>query len=251
MPMPSPAPMFQPLGPADVAGLMQVSEFQRLHAAEALDSHTGCTRLSALDPTLTQDLMRFDRGPESSEGLDLLEVMAAALRHGRALLVHLHLGYRVFPLAIWPYERTLQAPVALERLLALRLPDLRVLRVEPAPGKAADETLAAAFDPPLIHRAPLNPLLWELALRGAREALLPEIDGAVAYRVAPGTDFGDLELEGSLAEGVARLKHRTTLLRDMARWPGFDLGRATRMLNGLYLQAALMISRAHPGAVGA
>lgn len=243
--------MFQTLGSAPFAGLMQVSEFQRQHASEARDSSTGCTRLSALDPTLLQDLMRFDRGPTSAEGLDLLEVMAASLRHGRALLLHLHLGYRVFPLAVWPRERELLAPVALERLLALKLPDMRVLRVEPAPPELADPKRAEALEPPLRHRASLNPLLWELALRGTREALLPEIDGAVAYRVAPGTDFGDLELEGSLADGVARLKHRTTLLRDMARWPGFDLGRATRMLNGLYLQAALMISRAHPGAVGA
>lgn len=243
--------MFQPLASTPFAGLMPVSEFQRQHAAEARDSSSGCTRLSALDASLLQDLMRFDRGPASAEGLDLLEVMAASLRHGRALLLHLHLGYRVFPLAIWPRERELQAPVALARLLALKLPDLRVLRIEPAPRELADPAQAAALQPPLVHRASLNLLLWELALRGAREALLPEIDGAVAYRVAPGTDFGDLELEGSLAAGVARLKHRTTLLREMALWPGFDPGRATRMLNGLYLQAALMISRAHPGAVGA
>jgi hypothetical protein len=32
----------------------------------------------------------------------------------------------------------------------------------------------------------------------------------------------------------------------MAEWPGFDRPRAMRMLNGLYLQAGLMVSRTHP-----
>jgi hypothetical protein len=38
-------------------------------------------------------------------------------------------------------------------------------------------------------------------------------------------------------------------LREIAAWPGFDPDRAQRLLNGLYLQAALMISRTHPGAI--
>jgi hypothetical protein len=34
----------------------------------------------------------------------------------------------------------------------------------------------------------------------------------------------------------------------MAQWPGFERERATRLLNGLYLQGGLMVSRTHPAA---
>ena len=37
-------------------------------------------------------------------------------------------------------------------------------------------------------------------------------------------------------------------LRDMAEWPGFDRPRAMRLLNALYLQAGLIVSRSHPAA---
>ena len=57
-----------------------------------------------------------------------------------------------------------------------------------------------------------------------------------------------LELSGSLADAVARLKRETTNLREMSQWPGFDRERATRLLNGLYLLAGLMVSRTHPAA---
>jgi hypothetical protein len=57
-----------------------------------------------------------------------------------------------------------------------------------------------------------------------------------------------LELSGSMAEAVARLKRDTINLREMAQWPGFDRERAVRLLNGLYLQAGLMVSRTHPAA---
>ena len=95
---------------------------------------------------------------------------------------------------------------------------------------------------------PLGPLLWELALRGAREELLPEIAGNAAYRIAPGVDLHGLNLTGSLATAVVRLQRATTNLREISDWPGFDRARATRLLNALYLQAGLMVTRTHPAA---
>jgi hypothetical protein len=89
-----------------------------------------------------------------------------------------------------------------------------------------------------------------LALRGSREALLPEIAGVAAYRVTPGVDLKSLDLAGSLGAAVARLRQQATPLREIAGWPGFDRGRASRLLNGLYLQSALMVTRTHPSAIG-
>jgi hypothetical protein len=239
-------PMFDSTLPNDSAALMRVSEFERRHTAapRLADADAGATRLVSLNPSLMQDLLRFERDHRSGEGLDVLEVLAAALRHARPLLVHLQHEYRVIPIAVLPAQRELYSPMPLPRLLELRLPDLRVLRVEPARGAEADATPAAPW------RLPMGPLLWELALRGSREALLPEIAGIATYRVAPGADLEPLDLSGTLAAAVARLRRQTSPLREIAGWPGFDQERAMRMLNGLYLHAGLMISRTHPAAIG-
>jgi hypothetical protein len=183
--------------------------------------------------------MRFNGPTRPGDGLEVLEVLAASVRHGRALLLHLLHGSRVIPLTVFPIERQVHGPLTLAQLLELRLPDLRVLHVEPARLRATDEPVALM---------PLGPLLWELALRGSREELLPEIAGNAAYRIAPGSNLEQLELAGTLAAAVARLRRQTTPLREIAVWTGFDRARATRLLNGLYLQAALMVSRTHPAA---
>ncbi len=47
---------------------------------------------------------------------------------------------------------------------------------------------------------------------------------------------------------MARLKREAVNLRELSQWPGFDRERAMRLLNGLYLQAGLMVSRTHPAA---
>jgi hypothetical protein len=243
--------MFEPTRPADgastdaSAGLQRVSEFRRRHEGGPVVADTvsgaGSTRLSSLNPSLLQDLMRFDADARPGEGLEMLEVMAAAVRHSRALLLHVEHEHRVIPVTLFPIQRQVHAPLNLAQLLALSLPDLRVLHVEPARTDAQG---------PAAEMLPLGPLLWELALRGSRDALLPELAGPVAYRIAPGANLDGLELTGSLLDATTRLRRDTTSLRTMAQWPGFDRERAQRMLNGLYLQAALMISRTHPAATG-
>jgi hypothetical protein len=233
--------MFQSTQPNDSA-LMRISDYERQHGAARTQGEAGSTRLASLNPSLLQDLLRFEPGQAPGSGLDTLEllgVMAAALRHDRALLIHLQLDYRVIPVTVRPAERQLLSPLPLAQLLELRLPDLRVLRVEPA----------AATPSPGLHASRLSPLLWELALRGSREALLPEIAGVAAYRVTPGADLKALDLVGSLGAAVARLRQQAAPLRDIAAWPGFDRGRASRLLNGLYLQSALMVTRTHPSAI--
>ncbi|MDP1899505.1 MAG: hypothetical protein Q8K96_03500 [Rubrivivax sp.] len=244
--------LFQPTRSNDAGALMRLSEFQRHHGepVPAEDASAGSTRLTSLNPSLMQDLLRFEGEHRPGEGLDALEVLAAALRHGRDLRVHLQLNYRVIPLTVWPAERQMHSPLPLNQLLELRLPDLQVLRVEPAPQR--DEPAPAGQPQPPqtpLHLLPLGPLLWELALRGAREALLPEIAGVATYRVAPGCDLRALDLCGSLATAVARLSLQSSALGEIAGWPGFDRERAMRMLNGLYLQSALIISRSNPAAL--
>lgn len=233
--------MFPSTQHASAIDLLRVSEFQRrqIGTARAEDTGAGSTRLSSLNPSLLQDLLRFDAPTRADAGLELIEVMAAAVRHGRALLMQIEHESRVFPLTVFPVQRLVHASLDQAQLLALPLHLLRVLHVEPS-------RLDATAEPDAM--SPLGLLLWELALRGSRDELLPEIGGQAAYRIAPGVDLDRFDLTGSLAAAVSRLRLQTCNVREMAAWPGFDRERAMRLLNALYLQAGLIVSRSHPAA---
>ncbi len=95
---------------------------------------------------------------------------------------------------------------------------------------------------------PLATLMWEVALRGSRDTLLPELAGQAAYRIAPGTLLHGLRVPGAMAGSIARLRRQTCNLREIAQWPGLNLPRAARLVNALYLQSGLIVSRTHPAA---
>ena len=202
-------------------------------ATVPVDSDSGATHLSGLNPSLLQDLMRFESEHPPGQGLDLLEVTAAALRHKRDLLLHLMFDTEPLSVTLLPGARQLVCALPLRQLLGLRLSELRVLRVEPARH-------ALPGDP---EPQPLSPFVWELALRGARAQLLPEIAGAAAYRANPGLDLSALPASGSLAHAVQQLRRQALSLRELTAQPGFDADRATRLLNGLYLHAGLIVTR--------
>jgi hypothetical protein len=231
-----------PLGEPE---LMRVSAFRRYLDDLDRESDASSSRLSSLNPSLWHDLMRF----EDSEGrsLELVEVLAASVRHARSLAIHLQCDDKVVTLTVFPIERLCHCQLPMREFLGRRLSELEVLHVEPAvlrpPG---DEERSLVGEAHLYH--PLAPVAWQLALHGARDTLLPEIAGAAAYRVAPGVNLGDVPLSGSLEAAVRRLQRQTTNLREMADWPGFDRVRAMRLLNALYLQAGLIVSRSHPAA---
>jgi len=239
--------MFESTLPLGAPDLIRVSAFQRYLDEIAPDGDGSSSLLASLSPSLMQDLLRFEPARRQGEGLEVLEVLAACVRHGCNLLVHLQDEARVVPLTVFPAERLVHCPMNMAQLLATRLTDLHVMHVEPAvlrPLGHPDQAMVGDAE----HYTPLGPLLWELALRGAREELLPEIAGNAAYRIAPGVEFQALNLTGSLAAAVQRLQRATTNLREISEWPGFDRARATRLLNALYLQAGLMVSRTHPAA---
>ena len=242
--------MFESTLPFDSTELMYASEFRLQQDDAGWDSHAeaGSTRLTSLSATLLQDLKRFEPARNGGDGLEMLEVLAAAMRHGRALLLHVQHMYRVIPLTVFPVDALLHCPLPMEQLLGLELSDMHVLHVEPARLRPlGSDHLSRVGES--RHYAPLGPLLWELALRGGRGTLLPEIAGPVAYRVAPGTALHRLGLAGTLAAAVERLQREFCNLREIAAWPGFDVERAARLLNGLYLHASLMVSRTHLAAI--
>src|SRR5215471_19235715 len=194
--------MFEPTIPFGEPELMRASAYQLyLRELDASAAGTGVSsRIASLSPSLQADLSRFEADGGSTE---VLEVVAACVRHAKRVAVHLQLGDRVVPLTVFPEERLVHCPL------------------------------------------PMAQLLWELAMRGGRTELLPEIAGPALYRVTPGLQLGSLPVAGNLPAAIYRLRQAGATLTDITEWPGFDRERAVRLLNALYLQAGLMVSRSH------
>ncbi len=203
------------------------------------------TALSSLSPSLLQDLLRFEpAGPQRA----LLEVLAACVRHTQALAITVApRGQAPLVISVFPTERQVHCAQPLSDVLGGNLAGLQVLEVQPARWRAPGRTDAHRIDQPALY-APLGPLLWAVALHGVRDALLPELAGQAAYRVSPGLSLGGLPVPGAMAACIDRLRLRTSNLRDVASWPGVGTARAMRLLNALYLQSGLIVSRTHPAA---
>ena len=241
--------MFQTTQPHSGQPQRRVGDQQRIAARRGFrrDSDAGTTHLASLNPSLMQDLQRFAAEHRPGDGLDLLEVLAASLRHNSTLQLHLQNDEQVLQMTVLPASRQVRCLMSTPPWLALGLLTLRVLRVA---SLSSDGSEAAAANSDAAGTAyDLGPLLWHLALHGARGELLPEIAGVATYRVTPGASLDVAEPVGALAEAVLRLQGQTTPLRDVAAWPGFDRDRAQRLLNALYLQSALIVTRSHPGAL--
>lgn len=214
-----------------------------LHDLSAPTS-TRAEQLAALSPSLADDLKRFERDGIQTE---LVEVVAASLRHGCNLLVHLEYGERMLPLTLFPAQRLVHCPLPLAQLLTLRLTQLFVVGVEPATLQPPFDKAAATPNERGFFGS-LDVLSWELAMRGARAGLLPEIPAQAAYRVPPGATLEAITLTGTLASALHRMKRQATNLKGMTAWTGFDRERAMRLLNALYLRSALVATRTHPAA---
>ena len=209
--------MFESTLPFGEPELMRASAFRRYldDVARQGEPDAMASRLSTLSTSLMLDLMRFEQ--EGKQG-GVIEILAACIRHARKLLIHLQMQDRVVPLTIFPVEHLVHCPMPMTQFLALPLGDLSVLHVEPAMLRPPGDRMQAMVGEPQ-HYSALGPMLWELALRGARDELLPEIAGQAAYRISPGLNLRILDLSGSMAEAVARLKRDTTNLRECRSGP--------------------------------
>jgi hypothetical protein len=239
--------MFEPTIPFGEPELMRASAYQRYLDELQADTAPGAisTRISQLSPSLQADLLRFGQDGGASE---VVEVMAACVRHAKRVTIHLQCGPKVVPLTVFAQERLVHCPVPMDELIGRHLLELRVMHVEPALLRPPGDEDAALIGAAHLHH-PLAPLLWQLAMHGLRRELLPEIAGPAVYRVAPGLDIAALPANPTLQATMQRLTRRTATLRELADWPGMTRERAVRLLNALYLQSSLIVSRSHPDAV--
>ena len=227
--------------------LLKASAYRRYLDELEADTASGRTRgpVSQLSLSLRADLSRQEQRTGEYE---IVEAIAACIRHSSRVTIHLQCAERVVPLSVFPVEHLVHCPMDLSDLIERHLWQLRVMHVEPAllrpPGDAAHELVGEAR-----RYHPLTPLLWTLAMRGPRRELLPEIAGPAVYRVSPALDLAALPVSGALRAAIDRLRRQAISLSGLAAWPAFDRERAVRLLNALYLQAGLIISRSHPDAV--
>ncbi len=191
-------------------------------------------------PSLRTDIRRF----KNTRGLHILEVMAACMRHGKRLNMQLRCGQHVIPLTVFPLERLVYSPLPMDALLSNSASEMRVIHVEISTLQSPSLSDNSS---PQNQFYPLLPLLWNLAMRGGRDTVLPEIAGQVAYRVAPSVNLTPLVIKKKvLLNTVNRLRREATSLRSLAQWPGMDHQLASRLLNAIYLQSGLIVTRSHP-----
>jgi hypothetical protein len=221
--------------------LWRISAFERIRQQTGSSGFMRLAGPTLLPTTLLADLRRLDSDPESS---DVLEVIAACLRHREAALLCLEHEALVWPVTLFPNEGVYHSPRDMRQASGAGLAELRLLTTEPPgvrpPGHWMHERIAQAE-----HYRPLSPLVWWLALNGPRKTLLADIAGTAMYRVVNGSDGERPSAPGALGSALDKLKKSSESLADIARWPGMSTERASRMLNGLYLAGNLMTTRAH------
>lgn len=201
-------------------------------AGEFADTETPVA--AKLGPSLLRDLKRFADEPAAA---DLLAVLAASVRHGKPLSLSLDLDGRAVELTLHPLRQICYCTLDLCALGDDALSKIRLLRVEPDQDPA---NLRAGR----LHIGSLRPLLWNLAMRGPNTGLLPEIAGPVRCRLALGNSLSGLPIDGSRRRLIKRMRETPVSLDDLLS--DTHLGRAAveRLWNALYLQSALMVTRA-------
>lgn len=198
---------------------------------------------STLSPSILSDLRRFVEDPGLT---DILSVVAACVRHAKPLALHLGHSNHVSVLSVFPREQLFQSYLDLRVLSPEEFSCLRLLHVEPEHpldvGGARPESLRSS------RLEPLGPFLWRLAMEGATSELLPEISGPTHYRLSLGFRLNGMSIDARAMPVLQTLKQRPVSLDELVNLT--DLGGAwvRRLLNALYLQSGLMLTRSIPTA---
>jgi hypothetical protein len=224
------------------------STLWRISAYEQLRAQSGNSGFLSLQKVLPMPLSARLRSIEKTDrAKEVMEVLAACLRQRESALLLLRHLDMVWPLTLFPQAKLYHSPQPILETLRPGLRELQVIAVEPPGLRPPGQRLAGDSADDGAYR-PLLPLLWALALCASRAALLQDIGGRAAYRVAADFNTAGVRLPGALDPALQRLRREIASLADIALWPGMDRDRAARLLNGVYLQGNLIILRSHPAA---
>jgi hypothetical protein len=224
--------------------LWRVSEFEQARQRVGNSVFAETDNPTVLSTTLMADLYRLSASSNSS---DLLEVMAACLRHREPAMLCVKYRSFVWPLTLFPATMQYHSPQDITLDTPSSLVNASLLTTEAAgvkpPGHWMHERVAHTD-----HYRPLQPLLWAFAIHGPRTTLLSEISGTAAYRALRSPADDGLSLSGAMGSAAEHMRRETASLRTISTWPGMTMERASRLINGLYLVSALLSTRAHPAA---
>jgi hypothetical protein len=219
--------------------LWRISAFERIRQQTGSSGFMRLTGPTLLPTTLLTDLRRLDADPTSG---DVMEVIAACMRHREPALLCLQHEELVWPITLFPREGLYHSPRDMLQASSEGLSSLKLLTAEPPgvrpPGHWLHERIAQAE-----HYRPLAPLLWSIALQGPRRDLLADIAGPAAYRLVASGSSERPSAPGALGSALERLQRESVSLSAMARWPGMSTERASRLLNGIYLAGQLLVTR--------
>lgn len=194
---------------------------------------------STLSPSVLSDLMRFE---DQACGADLLPVLAAIVRHMHPLLVYLQYLDRIVELSLFPRQHHFRCDLDLLNLASDEAAQLQVMHVAPLPSTGLLDPAAAYA----AHSGSMALLLWTMALRGSHSTLLPEIAGPVRYRLAPGPSLRRLPMDPWSTSTLRCLGDEPASVQELAEESGSDRACTRRLLNAVYLQGRLMITRSLP-----
>ena len=224
--------------------LWRISAFERVRLETGTSGFARLGPATLLPTTLLADLRNLQWDTVNG---DVLEIIAACMRHHEPALLYMQHEELVWPVTLFPTQMLYHSPRDMAQASKRGLADLKVLDCEPPgvrpPGHWMFERVAQAE-----HYRPLAPLLWSIALHGPRNRLLAEIGGTAAYRALKNPADEGLVAPGALAPAVLQLRRESASLREIAKWPGMSADRASRLLNALYLATGLMVTRSNPAA---
>jgi hypothetical protein len=223
--------------------LWRISAYERMRLERASSAFAQLGENTVLPTTLVADLRHLEGRRENT---DVLEVLAACMRHRQSALLCLRYEELVWPVTVFPSEGLYHAPRDLARARPDSLLQTSVLSCD-APGLRPPGHWMHERIGRIEHYRPLKPLLWNLALLGPRPELLNEIGGPAAYRALLSKEHRP-STPGAIGAAAERLRSESASLREIARWPGMSAERAARLLNALYLLGGLMVMRTHPAA---
>jgi len=164
--------------------LWRISAYERMRLERSSSAFAQLGENTMLPTTILADLRQLQSRREES---DVLEVLAACLRHRQAALLCLHYEDVVWPITVFPAEMSYHSPRDVALAAADSLSQVKLLSCD-APGMRPPGHWMHERVGRMEHYRPLKPMLWNLALHGPRSMLLAEIGGHAAYRATLSKD---------------------------------------------------------------
>jgi hypothetical protein len=176
--------------------------------------------------------------------ISALAVLAASVRHAQPLAVHVQNSGKPFLLSIFPRERFFQCEHELSELPPDDLALLGLVRIEPVvPLLMGDMPSGKASS---FRLGPLGLLLWQLALHGPTNELLPEIAEPANYRLTPSLHLSGLPMHAGMLPVLQKMRSRPCTVYELAHGSALGPTQVKRLLNAVYLQSGLIVTHSLP-----